>query len=370
MQIIDDLTQAETLSVSVSDQTNELNELLNSTKCVVVCSPALWGKSTIIDNLVMSWEKGIQSVINPHILQFSNGLFLSDIISVWRTFLLNSLHDCLDAIKLDIEKKFPQLFEDTFSTKSSDDSINRHKLSTLVKATVRFYKKTDIQRPLLISGLHALIAIKQDWPLIETAFVDLLSSKNCPTILFETQHEYLVQKMFSTNHTLATLPFYFVYTPSSKKWLKALGKFLKKKNMKVADEVLLHLVDRLQNNPFYIKEAVNKLIVASKNKAKTTDVDEIIDQMLLDYNPAFSIYASTLSAIQTSYLCALAREETAIYAQENLDFYQLGTSANVAKMKRTFLEREILIIRNEKLQFIDPMLSLYFASKALPTIDC
>lgn len=369
MQIIDDLTQAETLNVSVSNQVAEITQKLTTEKNLIIAGPAFWGKSTLIDGLFKKWEKDNQPNLNSHILDFDNNLFLSDLIFSWYKFLQNSLQDCAAAVQTDIEKKFPQLFEDSFTEYASEPEVNQEKLLTLAKATVRLYKKAGFQNPLVISGFHLLAALKKERPIIEAALIELLTAKHSPKIIIETQYEQQITKKLGLNELFKETAFCRVTLPTQKKWLKALGKFLKKKNMKIADEVLLHLVEKLQNHPLYIKEAVNKLIVASKNKANTTDVDEIIDQMLLDYNPALSLYARTLTPVQTSYLCAIARGETTIYAKENLNFYQLGTSANVAKMKRTFLEREILIYREEKLQFIDPMLSLFFATKPLLTID-
>jgi len=374
MQIIDDLTQADTLSINVSSQIDALYDKLSSSKGTVVYGSAFWGKSTIIDGVLKKWdvenEQSHQNSVELHILRFDECLFASDVIEVWNKFLQKCIADCDQGIKSDLEMKFPTIFKNAEAEISDSTQTQSITLDDLAKCTIRFFKKAAIKRPMVFSGLHALVALKSDWPIILSAIMEVVEAKHSPNILLESQQEQLVQKQLSINNEhFSELPTYYISLPKTKKWHKALAKFLKKRGMKMQDEVLWNLIDELQNHPIYLKEAVNKLIVTSKNKAKIADVYNIIDQMLLEYSPILSLYGRTLSVVQTSFLCAIARQETSVYAKEQLVNYQLGTSANVAKMKRTFLEREILIIREEKLQFIDPMLSLFFANKTLHSIN-
>jgi|GEM_PF-2501776 hypothetical protein len=374
MQIIDDLTQADTLSINVSSQIDALYDKLSSSKGTVVYGSAFWGKSTIIDGVLKKWdvenEQSHQNSVELHILRFDECLFASDVIEVWNKFLQKCIADCDQGIKSDLEMKFPTIFKNAEAEISDSTQTQSITLDDLAKCTIRFFKKAVIKRPVVFSGIHALVALKQDWPTILSAIMEVIEAKHSPNILLESQHEQLVQKQFRANgEQVSELNIYYVSLPTTKKWHKGLAKFFKKNGMKVKDKVLLHLIEQLQNHPIYLKIAVNKLIVASSRKVKIADINKIIDQMLLEYSPISSLYGSTLSAVQTSFLCAIARQESSVYAKEQLESYQLGTSANVAKMKRTFLEREILIIREEKLQFIDPMLSLFFANKPLHSID-
>lgn len=362
MQIIDDLTQADTVEINVNEQVKAIYEKLQLNKAIVVCAPKYWGKSTVIEGVLTKWEKEYNSSIpaNDRVCRFDEVLFLSDAIDKWSELLQNLLAHSATDVQSSLKNKFPKILD----TNREGVSVGVNtSIADLLSCTTKIFKKLAIEEPIFFSGIHNLTHLKHDWPAISSAINELTQIKNGPKIILGSEYEYIMQKNVLTDDELKKLQWHPIDLPTEKKWTKALAKFLKKKSMKMQNEVLTHLVDRLQQHPVYIKEAINKLVVASKNKAKERDVDQVIDQMLQEYTPILSIYERTLSSVQRSYLTAIARNEPMIYAKDQLENYQLGTSANVAKMKRTFLEREILINREERLRFTDPMLSLFFANK-------
>lgn len=371
MHIIDDLTQADELCVGVNSQIKEVHASFTTNYCVVVAAPSNWGKSTVIEGVLSKWERNPSNktlLVGAEFMlcNFNDVLFISDVTAVWVKFL-NRLFDFLpNALKNDLSYSFPTILTASIEDDFSQD-LTKISLLELSNCTVALFQKAAISLPMVISGLHKLASLKQDWPFLIEALNRLINPKNGLKVIMETQNEVAVEKFLAATNHAKDIIWHYVELPTAEKWLKSLTKFFKKKGMKVHKEVLMHLIAQLQNHPVYIKEAVNKMVVASKSKAKGADIDEIIKQMISDYTSFLGLFERTLSAVQISYLCAIARNEARIYAKDQLISYQLGTSANVAKMKRTFIEREILINRKERLQFIDPMLSLFFANKPLPS---
>ena len=64
----------------------------------------------------------------------------------------------------------------------------------------------------------------------------------------------------------------------------------------------------------------------------------------------------------------IASEITEGYSNPGiLNKLRLGTSANVSKQKRVLYEKELIDIRNSKLEFLDPAYELWFIKHILRT---
>jgi uncharacterized protein len=75
-----------------------------------------------------------------------------------------------------------------------------------------------------------------------------------------------------------------------------------------------------------------------------------------------------LSETQLNLLKAIASGITEGYSNPDiLTKFRLGTSANVSKQKKVLYEKELIDIRNLKLEFLDPAYELWFIKHILRT---
>ena len=65
----------------------------------------------------------------------------------------------------------------------------------------------------------------------------------------------------------------------------------------------------------------------------------------------------SLSTTQIYFLKAVLANEAQLSSRETLKKYKLGTSANIIRIKRALLEREIIDITGDKINIQDPMYS-------------
>ena len=62
-----------------------------------------------------------------------------------------------------------------------------------------------------------------------------------------------------------------------------------------------------------------------------------------------------LSKTQLNFMKALADNVTQLSSHNTIIEYQLGTSANVVKIKKMLISKEIIDIRGDKISFLDPL---------------
>ncbi|MCH8070008.1 MAG: hypothetical protein IID16_12190, partial [Candidatus Marinimicrobia bacterium] len=78
---------------------------------------------------------------------------------------------------------------------------------------------------------------------------------------------------------------------------------------------------------------------------------DMLDQNSMAYQQAIE----NLSTKQINFLCALAEGIPELSSKNALDNYQLGTSANVVKIKRTLGKKELIDIINGRVDYVDPV---------------
>jgi len=69
----------------------------------------------------------------------------------------------------------------------------------------------------------------------------------------------------------------------------------------------------------------------------------------------FTGVAASLTSRQLGFLRAVVDGQTSLYAQATLKAYNLGTSANVARIRDALISREIIDIDDDGVQILDPV---------------
>jgi hypothetical protein len=86
--------------------------------------------------------------------------------------------------------------------------------------------------------------------------------------------------------------------------------------------------------------------------------EDIVGQLGL----LFANITERFSASQMGLLRAILAGEKQLSAQQTLQQYRLGTSANVVRVKRGLIESEVLDDSSGKLTFLDPMFRYWLES--------
>jgi len=109
------------------------------------------------------------------------------------------------------------------------------------------------------------------------------------------------------------------------------------------------------NHPYYVQQLAQQAWFRTINVCSQEIVlsahEDIVNQLSL----LFANSTERLSSFQINLLKAVLAGEKQLTAKETLEKYQLGTSANVVRIKRGMIENEILDDTSDELSFLDPM---------------
>jgi uncharacterized protein len=124
-------------------------------------------------------------------------------------------------------------------------------------------------------------------------------------------------------------------------------------------ELCEKIVDRVEAHPYFVQQLAHVVWVNTTMEA----TDEILVQSindLLDQNAIlYQEIISTLSNTQLNFLIAMAKGYENFNSKEVMDTFDLGTSGNVTKIKKTLINKEIVDLSSGKMVFLDPVFRLW-----------
>ena len=111
----------------------------------------------------------------------------------------------------------------------------------------------------------------------------------------------------------------------------------------------------------YVQQLAWLVWLRTDKHATKEDVEFGIDRMLDACEPLFIQQTESLSAYQMNFLRALANGvHTGFTSSEILDTYQLGTAANISRLKKALTEKDLIMMTApKKLEISDPILALW-----------
>lgn len=132
------------------------------------------------------------------------------------------------------------------------------------------------------------------------------------------------------------------------------NKFIDKK---IAGEI----VDFMQCHPYYVQQLAHLTWINTTKKATESIFYKSVDDLLNQNSLLFEREIEGLSNTQVNFLKVISEgRKELLSSSEILNNYKLGSSANVVKIKKALMRKEIIDVIGSQVFFIDPAFELWF----------
>lgn len=175
--------------------------------------------------------------------------------------------------------------------------------------------------------------------------------------------KHMMEKMFqSQNH-----PFYrfgdlfYLDKISETDWVEYICDRFRVTGKEISHELASEICIVTDRYSSYVQQLAWLVWLRTDKHATKEDVEFGIDRMLDACEPLFIQQTESLSAYQMNFLRALANGvHTGFTRSEILDTYQLGTAANISRLKKALTEKDLIMMTApKKLEISDPILALW-----------
>lgn len=175
--------------------------------------------------------------------------------------------------------------------------------------------------------------------------------------------KHMMEKMFqSQSH-----PFYrfgdlfYLDKISETDWVEYICDRFRVTGKEISRELASEICTVTDRYSSYVQQLAWLVWLRTDKHATKEDVEFGIDRMLDACEPLFIQQTESLSAYQMNFLRALANGvHTGFTRSEILDTYQLGTAANISRLKKALTEKDLIMTTApKKLEISDPILALW-----------
>lgn len=163
----------------------------------------------------------------------------------------------------------------------------------------------------------------------------------------------------------AAMPFYkfgdilFLQKISNKNW----GEFVKKRFEETSKKITLaqaeYLAELVDNHSYYVQQLAQQAWLRTKTSCTKAIIDDSLQGIKNQLSLLFVGQIEAMATTQINFLKAVLNNETAFQSQDVLKRYNLGTSANISKIKTALMNKEIIDISAQKVEILDPIFKLW-----------
>jgi len=161
--------------------------------------------------------------------------------------------------------------------------------------------------------------------------------------------------------TKQSMPFYkfgdlmFLEKIDKEDWVPFIQEHFIKTKKKIGVEEAGLIADLVECHPYYVQQLAQLSWLRTKSSCKKSIVYEAHDSLMMQLSLLFQNISSDLSITQVSFLKAFVSGESKLSSKAVLHKYDLGTSANISRIKKALANKEILDLFANNITFTDPV---------------
>ena len=180
--------------------------------------------------------------------------------------------------------------------------------------------------------------------------------------------KHLMNELFEKKN----LPFYkfgdaiYLAKIETKYWIEYICKRFENTGKHVSPELAEEICRLVDNHSSYVQQLSWLLWIRTINTATTEQLSYALEDLLDQNNILFQSETENLSAYQMNFLKAIVDGiHTKFSSKEVISKYNLGTSANIVRLKNALLQKELIETNGKEIVLADPVFEVWFKKEML-----
>jgi len=124
---------------------------------------------------------------------------------------------------------------------------------------------------------------------------------------------------------------------------------------KIEPEEALLLAEKVECHTYYVQQLAQQAWLRTNKSCNASIVEDSFESLLNQLSLLFQIQTDSLPATQINFMKAVIENVIKLSSTEVIRKYHLGTSANVIRIRKALIDKEIIDIQSDKIMFLDPM---------------
>jgi len=337
----------------------------------ILISPRRWGKSSLVEKVARQVNSAKTIVITIDLFPIRNE---DEFYKVFSTAVLKATSGKVEAW-IENAKKYLKQISPKISV--GIDPMQDFELSLEWESLQKNYREI-LQLPQKIAkekGIRLVICIDEfqntaifnDPLLFQKRLRSEWQNQQDVTYCLYGSKQHMMMSLFEKQ----SMPFYkfgeIMYLPKIevKYWVKYIISAFERTKKHINEELARQIADTVKCHPYYVQQLAHIAWIYTEKKAGTKEIQRAVEDLLNQNAILYYKETEDLSYTQLNYLKAIASDAGSLSSKETITKFNLGTSANVSKIKEALLKREIVDVQLGKMEFIDPAYELWFRKNIL-----
>jgi hypothetical protein len=142
-------------------------------------------------------------------------------------------------------------------------------------------------------------------------------------------------------------------------WVEYIIKAFKRTSKAINAQAASAVASAVQNHPYFVQQLAQKTWIKTNTMATEDTVNSALDDLVHENAILYLREVENLTNTQVSFLQAIIERTVQLSSAETIKKYNLGTSANVLRIKSALEQKEVLDFFGHYPEFIDPVFELW-----------
>ena len=178
----------------------------------------------------------------------------------------------------------------------------------------------------------------------------------------------MMEKLF----TKQSMPFYkfgdmiFLQKIVPEYWIPFIQQRFEETGKFISPDLAAKVCETVENHSSYVQQFAWLIWVHTQKETTLADFNDAYNDLLNQNTPLYYSYMEGLTSLQINFLRAIADGiEDQFSRRETLFIYNLGTSANISRLKKSLEQKELIDITEKRVTFNDPVFRIWFKKEIL-----
>ena len=338
--------------------------------CILV-SPRRWGKSSLLLHTTNEIKKKNKKIIFCFIDLYNirtEKEFLELFSSALVKATSNSFEDAVRNVKSIFKQLIPSVSLSPDPSAEIELSFNwkelKKNISEVLDMPEKLAKQKNVQLVVCVDEFQNISFMEDGIAFQKKLRAHWQKHQKANYILYGSRR-HLMMDFFTKN----TMPFYrfgeilFLEKIEESHWIPYITGRFKATHKKISGNLASKIAQLMKNHPYYVQQLSQVVWQQTTKTATEAGFNEAVEELLDQYTILYQKEVDLLTNYQLNFLKALCNEETAFNSAAVLRDYNLGTSANITRLKAALQNHEIIDVLGKKITLNDPLFEIWLKKR-------
>lgn len=338
--------------------------------CMLI-SPRRWGKSSLIQHVAGQMKKKNKKIIFCFVDLYnvrSEKEFLELYSSAIIKATSNTVEDAVRNVKNIFKQLVPAIAISPDPAAEFEMSFNwaalKKNMSEVLNLPDKIARQKNIQVIVCVDEFQNISFMEDGVAFQKKLRAHWQKHQQASYVLYGSRRHLMIDFF-----TKSSMPFYrfgeilFLEKIDESHWIPYITGRFKATGKSISPTLAATIAQMMENHPYYVQQLSQVVWQQADKMAMANNIEEAVEELLDQYTILYQKEVDMLTNFQLNFLKAMCNKETSFNSSRVLEEYNLGTSANITRIKSTLQNHEIIDVLGKKITFNDPLFEMWLKKR-------